>query len=123
MFIHTLHESPLITDTQTSSTLCMVTFQRTHTVAVLICPAGDCLCFSLDPSPLKFVQSYMEFVFSALTFVLFCLCVRFCGWVCGSVCVSVRERETLIFNLSVCLHPILCVHSPGVDVFQPCGDR
>lgn len=83
----------------------------------------EIVCFSLDPSPLKFVQSYMELVFSALTFVLFCLCVRFCGWVCGSVCVSVRERETLIFNLSVCLHPILCVHSPGVDVFQPCGDR
>lgn len=75
MFIHTLHESPLITDTQTSSTLCMVTFQRTHTVAVLICPAGDCLCFSLDPSPLKFVQSYIEFVFSASGLVVACVSV------------------------------------------------
>lgn len=66
----------------------MVTFQRTHTVAVLICPAGDCLCFTLE-----FVQSYMEFVFSALTFVLFCLCVRFCEWVCNEVCVCERDFD------------------------------
>lgn len=126
----TRHDFVLIQYTHTHSkhTACMVTSQQTPAVTVLICPAGDCLCFFLPPfkTLLLFLQkkkrnclfrSYVVFIVSALTFVPSCLCL------CVSVCVCYYRGglsincvcESLISNLCVCV--CVCSSSFPLCVF------